>query len=365
MDFNQKKYMDFTYDLTSIILDDYRNTYFRYQVLLLIKKHFQIDKLSFLSFSADYSTEDHYQEALLDNVTLGLSGDSLEDYYSNFYRLDPLYNTINPSHLKNETNDLFETENFKESKYYKDFYEKRGEFNMVSLGIERENKIIGVLTFIKSKEEGDFSKEDVKHLEHIRNLVSNELRKVLVYEKLILENHTIKEGNKYFPVSKVVLDQDYNVKYYNEEAKKSIYELTGTDPHGFKYFFINYLIAKGYVKGNKKEVTINFGQYIIVVSEGLLAHSHGKDVEYYTNVFFIKKPVQEPILPEKELEKMNLTPREREVLELIGEGLSNEDIAEKLVLSPLTVKTHVHRIYSKCEVNSRVELMHLLYNTND
>ncbi|MCX4695304.1 response regulator transcription factor [Streptomyces sp. NBC_01408] len=50
-----------------------------------------------------------------------------------------------------------------------------------------------------------------------------------------------------------------------------------------------------------------------------------------------------------------LTPREREVLGLVGAGLSNPDIARRLFLSAATVKTHVHRCMSKLEVSSRAQ----------
>ncbi|MEU9110001.1 response regulator transcription factor [Streptomyces xanthophaeus] len=50
-----------------------------------------------------------------------------------------------------------------------------------------------------------------------------------------------------------------------------------------------------------------------------------------------------------------LTPREREVLGLVGAGLSNADIARRLFLSAATVKTHVHRCMSKLEVSSRAQ----------
>ena len=43
----------------------------------------------------------------------------------------------------------------------------------------------------------------------------------------------------------------------------------------------------------------------------------------------------------------DLTPREAEVLALIAEGLSNAEIAERLVVSGATVKTHVNRIFMK------------------
>jgi DNA-binding NarL/FixJ family response regulator len=51
----------------------------------------------------------------------------------------------------------------------------------------------------------------------------------------------------------------------------------------------------------------------------------------------------------------HLTAREVEVLGLIGEGLSNREIGERLVLSQATVKTHVNRIFAKIGVQSRAQ----------
>jgi DNA-binding NarL/FixJ family response regulator len=51
----------------------------------------------------------------------------------------------------------------------------------------------------------------------------------------------------------------------------------------------------------------------------------------------------------------NLTPREAEVLGLIGAGLSNREIGERLVLSQATVKTHVNRIFAKIGARSRAQ----------
>lgn len=58
-----------------------------------------------------------------------------------------------------------------------------------------------------------------------------------------------------------------------------------------------------------------------------------------------------------------LTEREREVLALVGHGLTNAEIAERLYLSPLTAKTHVSRILAKLGARDRVHLVVIAYET--
>ncbi|MFD7988706.1 response regulator [Kitasatospora indigofera] len=58
-----------------------------------------------------------------------------------------------------------------------------------------------------------------------------------------------------------------------------------------------------------------------------------------------------------------LTDREREVLALVGLGLSNEDIARRLVVSPLTAKTHVSRAMVKLAARDRAQLVVLAYES--
>jgi DNA-binding NarL/FixJ family response regulator len=56
-----------------------------------------------------------------------------------------------------------------------------------------------------------------------------------------------------------------------------------------------------------------------------------------------------------------LTERERQLTALVAEGLSNEQIAERLVLSPATVKTHVNRAMMKLGARDRAQLVVLAY----
>jgi len=58
-----------------------------------------------------------------------------------------------------------------------------------------------------------------------------------------------------------------------------------------------------------------------------------------------------------------LTEREKEIVALVGEGLSNDEIAGRLVLSPATAKTHVSRAMIKLGVRDRAQLVVVAYQT--
>ena len=58
-----------------------------------------------------------------------------------------------------------------------------------------------------------------------------------------------------------------------------------------------------------------------------------------------------------------LTDREREIVALVGEGLSNQEIAGRLFLSPATAKTHVSRAMGKLHVRDRAQLVVIAYES--
>jgi DNA-binding NarL/FixJ family response regulator len=76
---------------------------------------------------------------------------------------------------------------------------------------------------------------------------------------------------------------------------------------------------------------------------------------------FLSQPV--PSALPAALELGGLTEREREVLGLVAYGLSNEEIAERLYLSPLTVKTHINRAMTKLGVRDRAQLVVIAYQS--
>lgn len=68
--------------------------------------------------------------------------------------------------------------------------------------------------------------------------------------------------------------------------------------------------------------------------------------------------------PDQDPEQIaGLTPRERETVALVATGLSNQEIAEHLVVSPFTVRAHVQRAMTKLDARDRAQLVVIAYRT--
>jgi NarL family two-component system response regulator LiaR len=71
-------------------------------------------------------------------------------------------------------------------------------------------------------------------------------------------------------------------------------------------------------------------------------------------------PAGEPFVPdEKKREDLGITRRELEILELIAQGMSNREIAERLYVSENTVKTHSSRVFDKLGAKRRTQAVQL------
>ncbi|MCI9598548.1 MAG: helix-turn-helix transcriptional regulator [Firmicutes bacterium] len=101
---------------------------------------------------------------------------------------------------------------------------------------------------------------------------------------------------------------------------------------------------------------------VLIINLLTVIYIYKKD---FSPFFFGKKESRPRPLSEEEVvdlvaESHRLTERERSVLVLAYQGLTNPDIAEKLFISRHTVKRHMHNIFEKMDVSTRVEMIRLI-----
>ena len=115
--------------------------------------------------------------------------------------------------------------------------------------------------------------------------------------------------------------------------------------------------ASGFMLKDAPPEEIAAGVRIVASGEALLAPAVTRTVIEE----FAKQSPAAPTTPPVAVEE--LTPREREVLDLLVRGLSNPEICERLVISEATAKTHVARILQKLGLRDRVQAVIYAYES--
>jgi DNA-binding NarL/FixJ family response regulator len=114
--------------------------------------------------------------------------------------------------------------------------------------------------------------------------------------------------------------------------------------------------ASGFLLKRTKPEELIAAIHTLAAGDSLLSPSVTRTV--------IERMAGQPVTPSDSSERLDeLTPREREVLELIGRGLSNGEIAAAFFIEESTVKTHVKRILMKLGLRDRVQAVIFAYES--
>ena len=114
--------------------------------------------------------------------------------------------------------------------------------------------------------------------------------------------------------------------------------------------------ASGFLLKRARPEELIAGVHTIAAGDSLLSPSVARRV--------IDRMAQQPTPELADQTKLDeLTPREREVLELIARGLSNREIATELVVEEATIRSHVRRILMKLELRDRIQIVIFAYET--
>lgn len=350
---------NFRIEMSEVLNTSTLHKKFRYETLLLIKKYFEIEYLSFVLHDAKFKP--NIMKAYLDNVTVGISQEMIQEYYSTYQHMDPfIFMDLEDDVVSNF--DIIPEEEFIKSEYYKKFFRRYSIYYQVSSKIRHEGEVIAHISYGRTIEDNDFSVEEKEVLKEVNHIISIELIKALTFRALVLRISVLEEYSNIFPIAQIIMDTDFNVNFYNEYAEEYIKDMTGSDIKYFEYFFVNELIRNEHIFTNVKNRVIEYNGYLVKVERQLHDFREINARGEVNYIIYITKEVSTKNQQSITSEYMKLlTVREREVVNLIRKGYSNREIGEELSISSSTVKTHIQRMYSKCDANNRIQLINNLY----
>lgn len=114
-------------------------------------------------------------------------------------------------------------------------------------------------------------------------------------------------------------------------------------------FLLQYLKFKFFVR----DLSIEF--YVGILAIGFTALGIWAGLKLTTKKIVTVQVGPEFVLNETELQRLGISKREHEVLELMAQGLTNQQIADKLFVSVNTIKTHSSNLFLKLEVSRRTQ----------
>lgn len=130
-------------------------------------------------------------------------------------------------------------------------------------------------------------------------------------------------------------------------------------------FGMNIIHWKFFILHNAKEAYIGFIAIIFtILGAWFTYHIRAPKIIVETRTEIIEKPPINPLKAKEQIEKLNLSQREMEVLTLLADGKSNASIANELYLSVSTIKTHTSNILLKLDAQNRTHAVKIAKSLN-
>ncbi len=276
----------------------------------------------------------------------------------------------------------------RKSRLYKTLVRDNGISDFVINFLHLPGKTAYVAYLILFKEEGSFDKDELELIDLMSEPISIAEDNYLKIWNLQNTMKLLQSATNFFPLGIMIIENLDNVTYTNDLAREYLKELGYADPQFYNAFYLNELYRHFQYDvlnfGASKPIRINrflFNiQTISNPGKTLANATHLTDQsnmrfsprdsaginyrEMTTCVYIVsdKNYKANMNISQATMEKMGLTNRERQLVDFIVRGASNQEISEKMFISINTVKIHVSNIFRKAGVRSRTELMDKLYN---
>lgn len=340
-------------------------------ILQLFERHFQVSVSLIILYQED-SNHSHKAAPQYDYIVRNLDPNQIRPYFHNFFK----YDIFAKQRQRKDSavaslRELMTPEELEHSPYYQ-YLCSLGIVHQACIFLRQENGLMATISLFRSQAEGDFTEEELQMFREVEPLITQRYRQIRLSKEAMSLRYRFDDYFSEVTMGAALLDHKGKIlkanRTFNEYAQY-IYE-NGHIAESFvtqdtvdissRYVWgqklLNYFGAKVISKPERVRIECLLYQFKLYAQAIYSQNSvNMNDVECQHLIFLVR---QDKVRSEEMLDALKLlTPREMMVLSYLASGLNNTEIAEKMVISPFTVKTHLQNIYQKCQVSGRSELL--------
>ena len=256
---------------------------------------------------------------------------------------------------------------FISSEYYNDFLKPQNIFFEVMGYLQFEDSILGIIGMYRSRKSKAFCHRDFQRLKFLCSFITLGLNNIKIRNQFNLQTSILETLGQLSSGAVIIMDDEFNPVYLNQTARE-IFSEAGSDPSIRKHYghpvpdvFLKdcSLLRERAEKRQGREHMQPIRRVLRYNSDEFIVKSQlleGAFPPAFERFFLIRiGPANNGFeLDQRKIQGLfNLTSRESEIVNYIARGEKNNDIAEKLHISELTVKTHIQNIFEKMNANSR------------
>lgn len=330
---------------------------FRHSVLQLLHDLFSYNHLTF--FLTD---EKGY---LVNPVVINMSDKLMNNYIEHYFQTDIFHPaSLDMDKLLGKTvltiSDIMPFEEFEKTDYCRDLLPMDNLYYELALPLKSQNKMIGGIGILNTKDQGDFTQRDIILLNYIGKHISMNLNIHLKISKLQNESQIYLDSMRQLPVGVIILNNRQQILSNNEIAYELCKNMDSNRLHPVAHvvqMVLSKLSTQSISTSSYLETMI--GSVNVKIVPFIVPGMNNQLENYYA--LYLTPVISTPsVMNELIVNHYKLTEREMEIAKLVVEGLNNKEIAEKLVISSHTVKTHIENIFSKLGVDRRAAIAHKL-----
>ena len=312
-------------------------------------------------------------------VSVGTDLRYLDRWVRHYSHYDPFQREGYSRSVVCKVDDILPYNRWMNLKIYNEFYRPQNIHYKLSLCLRSGDKLLGLIGIFRPKEHHDFSGREMAKARILVPHITTALENIIRFSEVDgLKSLFLGYGNELQLFGVIMLDYELQPLYWNSEAKKFCLTLYREQQPQFNEkkdeelpipseILQECLVLKELRQSNNHPVSLSRQRIIdagqnkrIQIISSLVEHSF-QEVSYRSFVIYLLDFSEICMGREETLrEKYQLTKREIDIVRCVCQGLTNDEIGERLYISRFTVETHLKSIFDKTKIKRRMGLANLL-----